>query len=413
MDDNRFDKILRSKLEDYHHPVVDHNALDALHQQAAVLPTAWYSRYRKELAIASGIAILSLMYFLGYLFLTRTMRLNDEQRNTIYHQKSEIEQLKDELNRLQLLLPDTVEVIRVRAESSTLIPELMQRISLLEESNQQWKEFITNGRIRQYQIEDAGLIETDALSDFSVTTHPLFVNETNRPQSEKNKQVSVMHKNSLDAKSIRAIEKHYRHGLGIKIGPAVDFFGSRYSLGNGQISFNGGVLADFIVSPSLALETGVKYSERDYAIRYEELPAASNLPGVDDQLGSLEGAEVDYRLLEVPLTLKYRYPLSLRNHWTAGIGYSSLIFLNEDFEYTYAFDSPSINPTSIVSTVSTNDVKVYAGTINFSLGISHTLKNKKIVETSLFYNHGIGTQGVEGTRAQYFGLRGTYWFTVR
>ena len=38
---------------------------------------------------------------------------------------------------------------------------------------------------------------------------------------------------------------------------------------------------------------------------------------------------------------------------------------------------------------------------------------KKIIEASLFYNHGIGTQGLEKTRAQYFGLRGTYWFTVK
>ena len=172
-------------------------------------------------------------------------------------------------------------------------------------------------------------------------------------------------------------------------------------------------MTEFIVSPSFGLELGIKYSERYYAITDEHILTGSTLPGVDGQLGQLQGAEVDYQLLEIPLNLKYRYPLSLKDHWIAGIGYSSLIFLNEDFEYTYEFDNQTPNPTSIVSTVSTDEAKVYAGTINFSLGISHVLKNKKIIEGSLFYNHGIGTQGVEKTRAQYFGLRGTYWFTVR
>ncbi len=242
--------------------------------------------------------------------------------------------------------------------------------------------------------------------------HQLMITVSKEHQPVQDKQ-SNMPEKSLDAKSIRALEKHYSNGVGIKLGPSADIFSGRYSLGDKHLSLSGGVMTEFIVSPSFGLEVGIKYSERYYAITDEHILTGSTLPGVDGQLGQLQGAEVDYQLLEIPLNLKYRYPLSLKDHWIAGIGYSSLIYLNEDFEYTYEFDNQTPYPTSIVSTVSTDEVKVYAGTINFSLGMSHVLKNKKIIEGSLFYNHGIGTQGVEKTRAQYFGLRGTYWFTVR
>lgn len=412
MDDSKFDSIIRTKVEDYHHRVMDPSALDAFHQQNETIHQAsWYSRHRTELLIALGIALLAILYFLGYTLLTRSLNLSEQQTNAASDQKAQIEALRKEVSRLQLLRPDTVRIIEVRTQHSILIDELNERIALLEASNRQL--MAANERSNAIQSQ-AGKEEMsiNPSSNFQNGPPPIEITASQEHQPVQNKQ-SKMPEKSLDAKSIRTLEKHYSNGVGIKLGPSTDIFSGRYSLGDKHLSLSGGILTEFVVSPSFGLEVGIKYSERYYAITDEHILTGSTLPGVDGQLGQLQGAEVDYQLLEMPLNLKYRYPLSLKDHLIAGIGYSSLIFLNEDFEYTYEFDNQTPYPTSIVSTVSTNEAKVYAGTINFSLGMSHVLKNKKIIEGSLFYNHGIGTQGVEKTRAQYFGLRGTYWFTVR
>lgn len=413
MDDNRFDSILRTKLEDYHHPVIDHAAISALHQQQAVTTeSSWYSRYRTEVLIGAGIVLFLILYFLGYTVLTHTISLTAQQTKTINEQSAEIASLKKEVSRLQLLTPDTVRIIKAQQPDLSITPELLKRISFLEESNRELMALIANSRAFQPRLAGEESMPLTSISEFSVSPNFIVNDDIDQP-AIPNQTLSSTHEKSLSAKSIRELEKHYSHGVGIKIGPTADIFLSQYSLGNGQLSISGGILADFILSPALGLETGIKYSERFYAMNDENALSGSTLPGVAEQLGKLQSAEVDYRLLEIPLNFKYRYPLTLKDHWIASIGYSCLVYLNEDFEYTYEFDSPSSNPTSIVSTVTTNAAKVYPGTINFSLGMSHVLKNKKIIEASLFYNHGIGTQGVEKTRAQYFGLRGTYWFTVK
>jgi hypothetical protein len=411
MDDRKFDRIIRSKLEDYHYPVIDHSALDAFHRQNETIhPASWYSRHRTGLIIASGIALLAILYFLGYTLLTRTLNLSEQQSNAANDQKAQIEALRIEVSRLQHLKPDTVRIIEVRTQHSTLIDDLNARIALLEASNRRLMAINERSNAIQSQAGEEMSFNPPANIDDTPPPIEITINKEHQPVQNKPSNMPVK---SLSAKSIRALEKHYSNGVGIKLGPSADLFSCRYSLGDKHLSLSGGVLAEFVVSPSFGLEVGIKYSERYYAFTDKHILTGSTLPGVEGQLGQLQGAEVDYQLLEIPLNLKYRYPLSVKDHWIAGIGYSSLIYLNQDFEYTYEFDNQTPNPTSIVSTVSTDEVKAYAGTINFSLGMSHVLKNKKIIEGSLFYNHGIGTQGVEKTRAQYFGLRGTYWFTVR
>ena len=411
MDDRKFDSIIRSKLEEYHHPVIDPYALDAFHQQnSAIHQASWSSRHRTELVIVSGIALLVILYFLGYTLLTRSLKLGEQHTNTASDQNAQIEALRKEVSRLQLLRPDTVGIIEVRTQHSKLIDELNERIALLEVSNRQL--MAINKRSKVIQSQAGEEMSFNPSSNFHDAPQAIDITANKEHQPVQNKQ-SNMPEKSMDVKSIRALEKHYSNGVGIKLGPSADIFSCRYSLGDKHLSLSGGVLTEFIISPSFGLEVGIRNSERYYAITDEYTLTGSTLPGVDGQLGQLQGAEVDYQLLEIPLSLKYRYPLSLKDHWIAGIGYSNLIYLNEDFEYTYEFDNHTPNPASIVSTVSTDEVKAYAGTINFSLGMSHVLKNKKIIEGSLFYNHGLGTQGVEKTHAQYFGIRGSYWFTVR
>lgn len=413
MDDNKFDSILRTKLQDYHHPAIHPGALDELHQQtSANASTSWHKRHYTELVIGSGIALGIIIFLLGYMLFIRTTRLIQDQSNTINDQKAQLEKLRVEVSALQNTNRDTIRIIQSHGASYTSNTQLLQRIARLEEENQELIEASRKNNDRQiYAAVDGRLRYTPPL-EYSRHSALRYM-EPYDHITLKNEKAHVSRQVSLSPTTLRALERHYSAGVGIKLGPTADVFGGHYSLGKGHMNLGGGVLADFIVSPSLGIETGVRYSERYYAVHDDEVLLNSGLPGTDSQLGELQGAEVDYRLLEIPFHLKYRYPLSLRDHFIAGIGYSCLIYLNQDFEYTYEFDNQSSNPTSIVSTVTSDEVKVYPGTVNITLGMSRMLKNKKIIEASLFYNHGIGTQGLEATRAQFFGLRGTYWFTVK
>lgn len=412
MDDSRFDSALRTKLREYEHPG-DPGALTGLHHQIAAISTAsWYSRHRVELLIGTGLLIFT-MILLGEQWLTKHEL--EEEVKTLTAQTGEIEKLRAEVHQLQMRKPDTVRIIESRQQGSLLAASLIRRIATLEEANRKLMAYnLSQNEGAAFATSSESISEREPMNEAVPTrVTPHAVEGKSFRVVRERKEMSSPLERSLSAKTIYNLEKHYSRGVGLKLGPAVEFSNGLYSFGDGHANLGVGILADLIFSPSLALETGAKYSARYYAIHDEQTLANAPLPGVDTHFGDLQRAEIDYRMLEIPLNLKFRYPLSLANHWLAGIGYSSTIYLNEDLEYTYRFDNQTANPTSIVSTATVKKTSIYPGTINLSLGFSHALKNRRAIEASLFYNHGLGTQGVEETRARFFGVRGVYWFTIR
>jgi hypothetical protein len=215
----------------------------------------------------------------------------------------------------------------------------------------------------------------------------------------------------LSSRKIRELEQHYHKGIGVRVGPTLEFSQGIYSAGKSEPALSAGILTNLVFSPSLSLETGVKYVHRFYEISGEHALSEIALPGVDPSLGTLINADVDSWIMEVPLNLKYRSPLSMKIHWLAGIGYSSLLYTKQIFEYDYQFEVGS--PITLNSAYEKSGIEVYPGTLNFSLGVSSLLKNKKMLESSVYYQHGLGKMGLEHTSANYFGLRGVYWFNVR
>jgi len=215
----------------------------------------------------------------------------------------------------------------------------------------------------------------------------------------------------LSARTIRDLEKHYRNGIGIRVGPSIEVSHGFYDAGNSRADLLFGLLGDFIVSPSLSIETGVKYTHRFYEITdASELPNVE-LPGVDTGLGPVVGADVDTWMAEFPINLKYRYPLSMKTHLLAGIGYSSILYTKQVFEYSYELTG---DPSAQINT--SHKIKqstLYPGMLNFSLGVSKELRNKKILETSLYYQHGLSKLGAENAQANFLGVRGTYWFMLK
>jgi hypothetical protein len=220
------------------------------------------------------------------------------------------------------------------------------------------------------------------------------------------------HQKNMDTKTIRDLEDHYQKGVGIRMGPTVEFAKGNYVVGESDMSVNFGVLGDFIVSPSLSFETGIKYLKRYYELADQQDLVDSSLPGVDESIGALQKAEIDSWMLEIPVMLKYRYPLSLKSHILGGAGYSALYYWKQLFEYDYSFSGGG-DAFTVGSVYETKEHSFYSGSLNITLGVSNQLKNHKTLETSLFYQRGIGSKGVEKTNANFFGIRGVYWFTLR
>ena len=167
------------------------------------------------------------------------------------------------------------------------------------------------------------------------------------------------------------------------------------------------LLADLIFSPSLSLETGIKYFHRSYETDDLEDIEELKLPIITDGLGPLKN--VDHWMLEVPMNLKYRYPINLETHWLVNAGYSTNIYLKEHFEYGYDLEEDGGSNLTVSTTESIDQTKIHKGSLNLGLGISHQFENKKTLETSIYYQHSLGKQGVEQVSPNFFGVRGVYW----
>jgi hypothetical protein len=159
------------------------------------------------------------------------------------------------------------------------------------------------------------------------------------------------------------------------------------------------------------VETGLKYAHRFYEISSDDGLSDMQFPGTDENLGTLVNADVDSWILEIPLNIKYRYPISEKSHLIAGVGYSSLIYTKQILEYDYEFEGNS--SVKLSSSHEETNVEISPGAVNLLLGINHELKNRKNLETSIYYQHGLGNMGVENNKASFIGLRGVYWFTAR
>jgi hypothetical protein len=156
------------------------------------------------------------------------------------------------------------------------------------------------------------------------------------------------------------------------------------------------------------LESGLKYQHRDYSYEHPE-EKNMHFPATDQTLGVLKKAEIDFWLIEIPLTLKYRYPFSLKTQGLIGIGYSSFISRKQAFDYSYGYNSDNVFINAVHESKA---VKFYPASINITLGLSRQIKDQKL-EMSMVFNKGISGIGLEKTRADFFSLKTVFWFPVK
>ncbi|HCR54379.1 MAG TPA: hypothetical protein DIW27_08190 [Cytophagales bacterium] len=422
MDDSQFDSNIREKLGDYEAPGFDPAALASLHHQmAAISITPWYSTYRTELIVGNTILMSTLLIIWSqWLFSNKATEAKEIEMMALKSQSQQFGQLQQELEYLKSVKPDTVHVIEYQQQSSILYLPLLQKIdrlerelkSILDESTRKNEMLLT-------QFKEQNELLSLTPNESSILYNSLSNRITPRKKPEKTKRAIANElpislessERNLSSKTIKEIQKHYQKGIGIKVGPSLLLSYGSFDPGDSRYNFGGGVLADFIVSPSLSIEAGVLHTQRHNRISSSDLLPLPTFPGADESLGKLNNVDIDSWVFETPINLKYRYPVSLKSNWIFGAGYSAMLYSKQILEYDYLFDN---NPSaSLNSSILDKQLRIYPGTVNLSLGFSSELKNKKIFEASLYYRYGIGKVGIEQTTPEFIGISSAYWFTLK
>ena len=213
---------------------------------------------------------------------------------------------------------------------------------------------------------------------------------------------------------IRELESHYQRGVGIKVGPTGEVVRLNNLVGEEASFVAVGMLADFFLSPQWSMETGMKYSERSATVEGPQQLKKLVLPHLDEETGSLHKLEVDSKTIGFPFYLKYHYQISPKFSLIGGAGASGLMYIHQDFEYSYHIPESSGNQN--LSVIADHEIKkwtFYPATANLLAGINKQFDNNKILEVSLFYQKGIRNTGKERMKANLLGVRAAYWFKVR
>lgn len=453
MDDKSFDDIIKGKMEHYEPEAYDPAGLADLHYKMAAYPEPWYKRYRTELMVASAILLATLLN--GFISWRTTQNNYNRLNEEIKASRNENKQLEEDQNRnlrAGAFSEGSKDTIYLTSDNSLLIRRInilsnkLDRLNYrLDEEQQRDKSLRSKGIIflgteedipedLLYTLKTNGMLLSDGKNYYLVSSGYTRYLTSITPRSgleylsdpfitrasEGTHQEEISLKegektvNMISVKTLRAIERHYMKGVGVKIAPTIGVIKPDYNVGSGHFKPSVGVLADLIISPSLSIETGLNYNVWNNEIDTEEGFNALDLPGIESQLGELTVAETDAFVLEFPVALKYRYPLSDNSLFTGSLGYSPVLFIQQDFEYDYLFTSNDPVLSLTVNTAVTNNTpRLYPGTINLSLGASRQMKKDNFLEISLQYKHGINKMGVEGAKPKIIGLRGAYWFKIR
>jgi len=202
-------------------------------------------------------------------------------------------------------------------------------------------------------------------------------------------------------------------GIGIRVGPSLGLITMKNQIGEGPINPEFGALAEFLFSPALSVELGAKFGLWFYEAdeKFDQL----SFPMLPTN-GTLATAEVESKVLEFPINLKYRHPATDKTNLITSVGFSPVYFLEQAYEYDYFLDVT----VPITGTVNVNETtptqkpgELYLGMMNLGIGANTRLKNGKHLEIMLSYRRALTDMGVELNKPGILGLNARYWFDIR
>jgi hypothetical protein len=368
MDDNKFDDIIKGKVGEFEDSSFDPSALAAFHNRIATdTGWPWHVRYRTEIIGGTAVALVILFTLWGqwYFAELKTERLQDELV-ALKSQNEKMGNLIGEVKNLKTITaaPDTIRIFQFRESDQYLYAKLMQEIKALKTSlSDSFRIGLGNSGNADLASSNRNAYTGTFENHFSPYIIKGFALQ-NGDSSTKETAMANQEDKKLSAKEIIKSEK-YRKGVGFRLGPTAEVSQGFYRTGNGEINIGYGIAADLILSPSLSFETGLKYMHRFYSVPENYLSKIS-LPFVNQDIGDIKLAEIDSWILEVPLNMKYRIPLSTKTSFLFRIGYSPMIYTSQTLEYSYEYDVTK--NLYLKDSHKDKTVHLNAGAANFSIG---------------------------------------------
>ncbi len=452
MDDHSFDKFIKDKLDGYEDSSFDPSALEGFHERLAAFRTVpWYqTNFTYYLAAAS----LTLFTFINaYLF----WPANKEGANKNISLKSKEQQVIDSLTTVIhhletqskiVIVPDSASM----KNSSASLTNKSNKPGLATSRN---KNMIALGPVSDLspglyetllhkgmlvvENEKAYLVSPDrvsspygGLTDYSqariAEVYPSpessLKNFSAAPESDAYtaKVEKIEKHNTVSSKTRKALEKYYSKGIGINLAPHVDLVQGIFSKGDGLITPRIGVVADWVVSPSLSFETGIDYFKTSVRFRDRDDFQNVTFPNEDPSLGTINNGRIENTLLSTPIALKYRQWISEKSQAFVRVGYTPYFSVLQEYECGYDFNnkgnyypngSSGSSPHLVDSYKQYDDRYFYGNTSSISLGLTRQMKEKNKLEASVFYEKSLSAVGNEKSGMQLFGLRTAYWFNLR
>ncbi|ELR73021.1 hypothetical protein C900_00101 [Fulvivirga imtechensis AK7] len=456
MDDNTFDKKIKEKAEAYRDTGFDEHALQGFRDRmsgAAYEP--WYTPYRKVAGYAAAVAIISLINFglFSYFYDAH----DQELLTTIQKLKAwevAYDQLEREYQVLKMSAVDTVYIYRERsngirqansnaqARKSTGNYQLVAwygssddrhvRLGAVEELSEEIKGFLAKYKLGYLDEEGDVYLRQDNLDEpkfvakkgyeglLDPTTSDILIAAVDQEVTPKIAETKKSAKKRLSVEILRDIEKQKMDGVGFQYGPEVDILKANVDLGNRGVGINAGIMTEFILSPALRIESGVKYQFTHYSISKEkdlQREEMLDFPALQNELGVISDIRVDNHSLGLPLHLKYNYPLSRDNYVFISAGVTPQMLFLQKFRYSYQYDIDTGSEDDYAVNIEANkhvdDVYLNPGTMDVAFGVEKKLKNSSILQLSAFYNRSIRTLGIEEQELAMVGLRSALKFRVK
>ena len=449
MDDQNFDDFVKGRLDGYEDPSFDPSALAGFRDKLAFYrPAPWYQVPAAQYMMAASLTLFTVVNL--YLFWPSKV----ETVNTSSSHKNSNQTIIDSLTVV-------IEQLNERAQTSARVndsllthlyaqpvisqvtpPARISRNGLYLGATDEIpadlyhalmvKRMLVTDKGEAYLIAPEKSSHAFGNSDLALTdvgeNYPWPVAGLSDVEVKGRKEtpsvIIPQKQRAISSKMRNELEKHYSKGIGIYLAPHADLIKNVFSAGDGAITPRLGVTADWVLSPTLSVETGVDYSTTSVSIERNFQDVYT--PGPDASLGVVERVQIRNSLLSAPLAVKYRQWVSEKSQAFVKIGYTPYLSFKQEYQFGYDFDrgpgpnqmpspNPGYNPDHhhVNSIAQTIDRDYYGSTGTVSLGLTRLIKDKNKLEASLFYEKSIGTVGQEQLAMQLFGLRTAYWFNLR
>ncbi len=447
MDDHKFDKLIKDKVEHYQYHQVDEGALADMRSRLSGLnrpsnPFVWSS-------IGKYAASIALVSFINFIIFWYWHKQHDESL------LSKIELLSNEKNELNAALNNNSVTTEYRVDTVYVYNNQPSRNTNGSDNNpevvnQNYAKVLANREGSVNPITGEARL-SDALSDFlkknnlvlvkkadafnqTASNEPQYLNHIPIDLSEMKQfvninivgvpstnQIAEVHhekKKNLPPSLLNDIEKQKMHGIGWHIGPSTQIFRTIPKIGEGKAGIAIGLIAEMVLSPSLRIESGFSYQKQKYEVNAPYDDAFYNdFPSVDTSIGELNHTLSTSEILAMPVHIKYMIPTARDKKLFVSTGLSTFYFISREFNYRYNYDIGLPDSESFTVNIEANkklDAGTFdLGTLDFVLGFEKQLKNKSYFTLATFYNHGLSNLDLENNNLSVFGLKSSYTFKIK